>query len=505
MKKHALEYWLLFVSSLRVSMLLPVLLCGGIGSRLWPLSRSEYPKPFLSLLEEPSLFQATISRLSALTEAEPAIVVAQEKHRFLVAEQLRLAGALDESTVILEPCGRNTAPALALAALHALQESTEDPMLLVLACDHWMGDNEAFARSVRHAMQHAEQGQFVTFGVEPTRPDTGYGYLEAGDTLDTLGAHALTRFIEKPALPQAEELVTSGNCYWNSGMFLLSAAQYLDALQTYAPDIYEAVCRAHRKRQQRFGFYCPDTDAFASSPADSIDYAVMEKCRQVAMVPLQTTWSDVGTWDQLADKSEKDANGNTVMGDVVSLESQDNYVHATHRLVTLVGVHDLVVVETPDAVLVSEKSQAAPLMKPLVEQLSTQTRPELETHRMVHRPWGSFETLDSDARYLVKRITVAVGGRLSLQMHHHRSEHWVVVRGSARVRRGDEAFLLTENQSTYIPIGVRHALENIGKIPLELIEVQSGSYLGEDDIVRFEDAYGRETEKVAEVADSSAE
>ena len=466
----------------------PVLLAGGSGTRLWPLSRENYPKQFLPLMGEASVLQATWQRVDGLAEAGP-ILVANEEHRFMVAEQLRRIG-LQHPGILLEPAGRNTAPAIALAALYALAEA-DDALLLVLPSDHAVTDQAAFDRAVGRARGAALAGSLVTFGVAPAYPETGYGYIRTAGPAPADGAPAAVEaFVEKPDAETAERYVASGRYYWNSGMFMFRASRYLQALAQYRPDIDEA-CRAAMAGLRRDGdFLRVDEAAFAACPADSIDYAVMERDPGVAMVPLDAGWSDIGSWASLWQLAERDAQGNALRGDVLAESCRNVYAYGSHRLVALLGLEDTVVVETPDAVLVAARDRVQDVRR-IVASLNEAGRAEACAHRQVYRPWGSYDAIDAGPRFQVKRITVAPGASLSMQMHHHRAEHWIVVVGTARVTRGDEVFLLTENQSTYIPLGTRHRLENPGAIPLELIEVQSGAYLGEDDIVRFEDSYGR--------------
>lgn len=468
-------------------MFLPVILAGGSGTRLWPLSRQLNPKQFLPLVDRDlTMLQATIKRLDGLEHGTPRLIC-NENHRFLAAEQLRQLG-LEDANIILESVGRNTAPAIALAALQALAEQS-DPIMLVLAADHLIQDVEAFHQSITAALFLAESGKLVTFAITPTHPETGYGYLQRGAAVGE-GGFEVSRFVEKPDLNTAESYLSQGGYFWNSGMFMFRASRYIQELERFQPKIV-SVCRdALANGQQDMHFTRVDSAIFATSPDDSIDYAVMEKTSDAVMVPLNAGWSDIGSWAALWDAGEKNANGNLFKGDVVSEKTFGSYVHATHRLVTTVGVKDLVVVETKDAVLVAHKDQVQEVKK-IVDQLKSYKRHEHTDHREVYRPWGVYDSIDSGERYQVKRITVKPGAKLSVQMHHHRAEHWVVVSGTARVTNGEKTYLVTENQSTFIPIGQIHALENPGMIPLELIEVQSGSYLGEDDIVRFEDIYGR--------------
>ena len=468
-------------------MILPVIVAGGTGSRLWPLSRQLNPKQFLPLADaEMSMLQATILRLRGLAAATPQLIC-NEQHRFLAAEQLRQLD-MEHASILLEPVGRNTAPAIALAALQACKDG-QDPVLLVLAADHLIQDVPAFHASIQAALPLAQDGKLVTFGVVPDRAETGYGYIEKGPAVGT-GGFAVSRFVEKPDLATACDYLASGNFFWNSGMFMFQASRYLQELERFQPQILVACRKALEGGTQDMHFTRVDTDVFAACPDDSIDYAVMEKTADAVMVPLDAGWSDIGSWSALWDVSPKDMHGNVFKGDVLSQASQNSYVHADSRLVTLVGVDDLVVVETKDAVLVAHKDKVQDVKK-IVEQIKNGSRQEHINHREVYRPWGMYDSIDNGHRYQVKRITVKPGAKLSVQMHHHRAEHWIVVSGTAKVTNGERTYLVCENESTYIPIGQIHALENPGVINLELIEVQSGSYLGEDDIVRFEDKYGR--------------
>ncbi|WP_308368578.1 mannose-1-phosphate guanylyltransferase/mannose-6-phosphate isomerase [Microbulbifer sp. TB1203] len=467
-------------------MLLPVIMAGGSGSRLWPLSRQLNPKQFLALADNLTMLQATIARLEGVIHSVPCLIC-NEQHRFLAAEQLRQMG-LEAAEILLEPEGRNTAPAIALAALNATANG-DDPILLTLAADHLIRNVPAFHRAIQVALPLAEAGKLVTFGIVPTHPETGYGYIQRGTSLDQ---HSFTvaRFVEKPNVETANGYVDSGEYFWNSGMFMFRASRYLDELRHFQPDILEACREALLKSEHDIHFIRVDSDAFVACPENSIDYAVMEKTESAAMVTLDAGWSDIGSWSALRDVSGKDANGNVLKGDVLYESTQNSLVYAENRLVATVGVDDLVIVETKDAVLVAHKNKVQDVKK-IVEQIKVQGRNEHFNHREVYRPWGVYDCIDNGERYQVKRITVRPGAKLSVQMHHHRAEHWIVVSGTAKVTNGEKTYLMTENQSTFIPIGQVHALENPGKIPLELIEVQSGSYLGEDDIVRFEDRYGR--------------
>ncbi|KAF1695618.1 mannose-1-phosphate guanylyltransferase/mannose-6-phosphate isomerase [Pseudoxanthomonas jiangsuensis] len=462
----------------------PVLLSGGSGTRLWPLSREAYPKQFLPLAGEESLLQETWRRVAELAEAAP-LAVANEEHRFMLAEQLRQTGAAP-AAIVLEPVGRNTAPAIAAAALQA-SAGGEDPLLLVLPSDHAIADAAAFRAAVQAARAAAEAGQLVTFGIVPTGPETGYGYIKAAAGQ---GVRAVERFVEKPDEATARGYVASGEYFWNSGMFLFRASRYLEELGRFRPDILEACRAAFAAATRDADFVRLEREAFAACPSDSIDYAVMEKTDAAAVLAVDVGWNDVGSWSALWEVATRDDAGNAHHGDVVALDCRDTYAWTDRRLVALIGLEDVVVVDTDDAVLVARKDKVQQV-KDVVAGLKRDGRGEAVLHRKVYRPWGAYDSIDTGDRFQVKRITVKPGAALSLQMHHHRAEHWIVVRGTAKVTRGEEVLLLSENQSTYIPLGVQHRLENPGKVPLELIEVQSGSYLGEDDIVRFEDVYGR--------------
>jgi mannose-1-phosphate guanylyltransferase/mannose-6-phosphate isomerase len=471
--------------------LTPVILSGGAGTRLWPLSRELYPKQLLPLTGTRTMLQQTVLRLDGLTTAAP-VVVCNEAHRFLVAEQLRQLHITPKATV-LEPFGRNTAPAIALAARAALKglagdTNAVDPVLLVLPADHVIRDVAAFQQAVRDALAAAEAGQLVTFGVIPSSPETAYGYIQRGEPSGT--AFRIARFVEKPNSERAREFVQSGDYYWNSGMFVFRARRYLQELQRFQPEMARICEAAFRNAQADLDFTRIAAPSFEACPADSIDYAVMEKTADAVVVPLSAGWSDVGSWSALHEASEADAHGNVIHGDVVLEDTRDSYLYSESRLVAAVGVRDHVVVETKDAVLVAPKNRVQDVKK-LVQLLKERGRYEHSLHREVFRPWGSYDSIESGGRFQVKRLKIKPGASLSLQMHHHRAEHWVVVAGTARITRGEDVFLLEENQSTYIPIGTKHRIENPGMIPLEIIEVQSGSYLGEDDIVRFADVYGR--------------
>jgi len=477
-------------------MILPVIMAGGSGSRLWPLSRQQFPKQFLTLNGESSMLQATALRLSGLEHQAP-MVICNEEHRFSVAEQFR-ANSITNSGIILEPVGRNTAPAIALSAFKAVQDGKE-PLLLVLAADHVITDEVAFCQSVTQACVHANAGKLVTFGIVPTSPETGYGYIKRGELVsdymlnqaqNNTESFTVAEFVEKPDAKTAERYVDCGDYYWNSGMFLFKASRYLEELKTHRPDIYQACEKAMADIQSDADFVRVNKEAFEACPDESVDYAVMEKTSQAVVVPMNCGWSDVGSWSALWEIENKDASGNVCRGDVINIDTSNSYINAQEKLVAVIGLDDVVVVETKDAILVSKKSDVQKV-KNIVNQLKSENRSEFKSHREVYRPWGKYDSVDNSERFQVKRITVKPGAKLSVQMHHHRAEHWVVVSGTAKVTNGDKTILLTENQSTYIPIGVIHALENPGKVELELIEVQSGSYLGEDDIVRFEDKYGR--------------
>ncbi|MBA4141404.1 MAG: mannose-1-phosphate guanylyltransferase/mannose-6-phosphate isomerase [Nitrosospira sp.] len=476
--------------------LVPVVLSGGSGTRLWPLSREKYPKQLLPLIGDDSLLQATVRRMEGLEEVqlEAPLVVCNEEYRFVIAEQLRLMGT--KGTVLLEPIGRNTAPALTLAALATMREQ-RDTVLLVMPADHIILDIPTFQAMVRKGMSLAAQGAIVTFGVTPDSPETGYGYIQAGGPYGTEGASRIRRFVEKPDLGTAQAYLDAGSYFWNSGLFMMRASVWLSAIGFCRPDILEA-CRAAWDQGTVDGdFLRVNKDEFMRCPSDSIDYAVMERIAaddtslpEGALIPLSAGWSDVGAWDSLWQVLPKDQQGNVSEGDVMLHDCQNMLVMSGHRLVACVGVEDMVVVETSDAVLVAHMNSTQHVKK-IVDALKRQGRPEGELHRKIFRPWGWYDGVDSGERFQVKRIVVKPGAALSLQMHHHRAEHWIVVRGTAQVTRADATYLVSENESTFIPLGTRHRLANPGCVPLEMIEVQSGSYLGEDDIVRFEDVYGR--------------
>ena len=467
----------------------PVVLAGGTGSRLWPKSRAALPKQFLSLTSNSTMLQDTITRLKG-TNAEPPVFICNDAHRFLVAEQLRKKN-IEHDGILLEPVGRNTAPAIALAALHATKTGN-DPVLLVLAADHLIKDQEAFHSAIVKAEALANEGKLVTFGIVPDKPHTGYGYIKAGKVLNV--GFEVADFVEKPQPETAKQYVESGDFFWNSGMFMFKASRYIEELGKYNPEMLEVCRRAIETEAPDLDFIRVDSEIFSTCPDDSIDYAVMEKTDSAAMVPLDAGWSDVGSWTSLWETADKDEDGNICVGDTILEKTRNSYVNAEQRLVSVIGLEDVIVVETKDAVMVAHKDDAQSI-KNVVNKLKAEKRPEFEFHREVFRPWGSYDSIDNGARFQVKRITVKPGEKLSVQMHHHRAEHWIVVSGSANVTIDDNTKLVTENESVYIPIGAVHALENPGKIPLELIEVQSGAYLGEDDIVRFSDRYGRVDKK----------
>ena len=483
----------------------PVILSGGSGSRLWPLSREHYPKQLLSFLGEQSLLQATIQRLSGLNVSNPfaslniadPVLVCNEEHRFLVAEQIRQLEK-KSAAIILEPVGKNTAPALTLAAL-AVNDSNKDAVMLVMPADHIIRDIDIFHAAVQRGSLLADQGHLVTFGIVPNAPETGYGYIKRGDLIDRQGSsYFVSTFVEKPNAAKARQYVDSGEFFWNSGIFMMQASTWLQEIRRYRHDIAEACEKAFRKGASDQDFYRVNKDEFRVCPSDSIDYAVMERASanqasqgaRAVVIPLDAGWSDVGAWSALWEVSSQDNNGNVIKGDVYAVDTHNSLMISENRLLAAIGLEDVIVIETADAVMVLHKSHAQKV-KNVVERLKNEKRTEHMFHRKVYRPWGSYEGIDNGDRFQVKRIIVRPGASLSLQMHHHRAEHWIVVKGTARVTRGDDEFLLSENESTYIPIGVTHRLANPGNLPLELIEVQSGSYLGEDDIVRFDDVYGR--------------
>ena len=462
-----------------------VVMAGGTGSRLWPISRSNFPKQFINLVTEHSMLQDTLLRVDGLQTDAPYIIC-NESTRFLVADELQNINVTD-SNIILEPVGRNTAPAIALAAFDSIVKG-QDPILLVLAADHVIKDIDEFIRVISSAESAANQGKLVTFGVVPNAPETGYGYIKTGQQqADYFNIEA---FVEKPDLDKATRYLASGDYLWNSGMFMFKASTYLNELKLNSPDIYASCEIAIQQATTDMDFIRISKELFEECPDDSIDYAVMEKTENAVVIPLDAQWSDVGSWASLSDISDKDEQNNVHQGDVISVDTQNTYVYSPDRLTATIGLQDLIIVDSKDALLVAHKNNSQDVKK-VVKQLKQENRSEYSTHREVHRPWGKYYSIDNGERYQVKRITVKPGAKLSVQMHHHRAEHWIVVSGTAKVTNGDSTFILSENESTYIPIGVVHALENPGKLPLELIEVQSGAYLGEDDIVRFEDNYGR--------------
>ena len=474
----------------------PVILCGGSGTRLWPLSRTGFPKQFLCLTGKDSLFQQAALRLASLgnqdIQVAAPIIVTGEDHRFLASEQLREAG-VELGCALLEPVGRNTAPALTLAALAAMEEG-KDPVLVVTPADQTLVNPAAFTTAMQQAVAEAANGTIVILGVTPDKPETGYGYIQINQAEGSAGIHAVQRFVEKPDPATAQTYLNEGGYYWNAGMFVLKASVWLKALQQFRPDILQATQAAWDKRSADNTFVRPGKAEFAAIPSESVDYAAMEHCPgsnfPVKMVPLDAGWNDLGAWDAVWNVLPKDDAGNAHFGDVLTTDSRDTLVHATSRLVSLVGVENLIVVETPDAVLVADKTRSQDV-KHIVTQLQKTKREEHTLHRKVHRPWGWYDSIDEGGRFKVKRIQVKPKASLSLQKHHHRAEHWIVVTGTAEITNGNKVLTLTENQSTYIPLGEVQRLANPGTIPLEIIEVQSGSYLGEDDIVRFEDTYGR--------------
>jgi mannose-1-phosphate guanylyltransferase/mannose-6-phosphate isomerase len=460
----------------------PVILSGGSGTRLWPLSREHYPKQLLCLQGEQTLLQQTIGRLDGLKDVADPLVVCNEEHRFLVAEQIRQLDRI-AADIILEPAGRNTAPALTLAAL-ALTRDGSDPLMLVMPADHLIQDTAAFHAAVREGAALAASGRLVTFGIVPMTPETGYGYIKRG------AENAVAKFVEKPDADTAVRYLASGDYLWNSGLFMMRARVWLEELGRHHPDMLKACQSAYAQGRRDGEFYRLNNEAFLQCPNDSVDYAVMEKTDRAVVVPLAAGWSDIGAWPAIWQMSPQDEAGNVVQGDVYAHDTRNALLISRHRLLAAVGLNDVIVIETPDAVLVAHKDQAQNV-KEIVSRLKANKRSEYLMHRRVYRPWGSYEAMDAGERFQVKRLIVNPGAALSLQLHHHRAEHWVVVKGTARVTRGDEVVLLSENESTYIPIGTKHRLENPGSIPLEIIEVQSGGYLGEDDIVRIDDRYNR--------------
>jgi len=467
--------------------IIPVILSGGTGSRLWPLSRAAYPKQLLNLTGSESLIQQTVKRVKGIPSATAPVIVCNERHRFLIAEQLQQIGveALD---IILEPVGRNTAPAIAVAALRVMQDF-QDALLLVLPADHLIGDVEKFYKTIEKGSKAAYEGKLVTFGIVPSKPETGYGYIRRGNELDD-GLYKLKEFVEKPDLETAKKYLESGEYLWNSGMFLFRPQTYINELEKFQPQMTQCCQKALENAIKDLDFLRLERDAFKKCPSDSIDYAVMEKTKEAIVVELDSSWSDIGSWNALWEVGEKDNANNVVRGDVIAQDVSESLLISQKRLLAVLGVKDIVAIETPDAVLIANRFHSQEIKK-IVSFLKENKREEYLFHSKVYRPWGSYEGLVSGERFQVKLIIVKPGAKLSVQMHHHRAEHWIIVRGTAKILKGDEEILLTENQSTFIPLGTVHSLENPGRIPLELIEVQSGPYLGEDDIVRIKDIYGR--------------
>lgn len=466
--------------------IVPVIMAGGSGTRLWPLSRTAYPKQFLKLLGDETMLQQTCLRAKAFTEVSP-VVICNEDHRFIASEQLRLIGEVNPQ-LILEPVGKNTAPAIALAA-HQILKTEEDAVMVVLSADHYIGSEALLSEDVLKAADAAVQGGMVTFGVSPTGPATGYGYIKQSEK-EAGGIYSIEKFVEKPGLQTAKEYLSEGGYLWNSGMFVFTAKSYLSELKDQRPDIASVCEKSMASMSEDLDFIRPDKSVFVTCPEDSIDYAVMEKTDNAKVIPLNTSWSDIGAWSSLWDISEKDSEGNVFNGDVLNVGAKNTYVHSQEKLTAVLGLKNIVVVDTKDALLIADRDCAQNIKK-IVSKVKSDHAPLANTQREVYRPWGVYDSIDNGERYQVKRITVKPEARLSIQMHHHRAEHWIVVSGTAKVTIGGKTQLVSENESVYIPIGEIHCLENPGKIPLELIEVQSGSYLGEDDIVRLDDKYGR--------------
>ena len=466
--------------------MIPVILSGGSGSRLWPLSRALYPKQFLALNSDFSMFQETLRRLDGLDHGDP-IIICNAEHRFLAAEKMRELNSAPKA-IILEPMGRNTAPAIAVTALDALK-GEDDPILLVLPADHTIKDPVQFHKAIVSAEKLAKGGALVTFGIVPDQPHTGYGYIKRDKNIQN-GGYNVKQFVEKPDQGTAEEFLKSGDYLWNSGMFMFRASRYLEELEKFQPEVMKYAKLAYDNAEADYDFTRLDAETFAKCPSISIDYAVMEHTKDARVVPLDAGWNDIGSWSSLWEVCSKDDKGNTLTGDIITHDTHNSYILAEEKLVSTIGVEDLVIVDTKDALLVVHKDRSEDVKK-IVDELKARKRPEATIHREVYRPWGKYDSIGYGERDQVKRITVNPGAKLSLQMHHHRAEHWIVVKGSAKVTKGEETFMVNENESTFIPIGTVHALENPGVIPLEMIEVQSGSYLGEDDIVRLEDRYGR--------------
>lgn len=471
-------------------MIQPIIIAGGVGSRLWPLSRELYPKQFLSLINSDSLLVNTVRRLKKIQHKEP-IFICNNEHRFLVAEQLKSSN-IGSSGIILEPMGKNTAPAITLASLYCQNESsdtTDDPILLILPSDHYIQNEEVFIQAVNKGVTIAESGMLATFGIVPSHPETGYGYIQIGENLKD-GIYKASAFKEKPTKQKASEYLSSGEYLWNSGMFMFKASTYLKELNKFRPDIYQACFDSMLSSHKDLDFVRVDTNKFKDCPAESIDYAVMEKTDKTVVISLDAGWSDVGSWSSLWDVSTKDSNGNVFHGDVISSSTYNSYIYSDSALIATLGVKDLVIVQTKDALLIAERNQVQDV-KEIVDIIKQNGRPEYHSHREIFRPWGKYDSIDTGNRYQVKHITVKPGESISLQMHYHRAEHWIVVSGTAKVTIGDESNIVGENESVYIPLGVKHILENPGKIPLDIIEVRSGQYLEEDDIVRFTDLDGR--------------
>ena len=471
-------------ANLSSAIISPIIMCGGSGTRLWPLSRAQFPKQFIPLVNETSMLQDTLARLPS--EHQAPVFICNEDHRFFVAEQVKQVQC-DNATILLEPKGRNTAPAVALAALNALDKN-EDALLLVLAADHVIENTEKFHQAVNIAAKSAAQGKLVTFGIVPTHAETGYGYIKQGNAQGDV--FEVAQFVEKPNKETAQQYLAAGDYLWNSGMFLFKASRYLEELEKFRPDILTACQQSMAKVEKDLDFTRPDREAFLQCADESIDYAVMEKTADAVVVPLDAGLSDVGSYSALWEVCQQNEQHNVIKGDVIAHDTYNSYIHSQNKLIATIGVNNLVVIDTPDAVLIADKNKVQNV-KEIVNELKSLKRPEVNVHREVYRPWGKYDSVDTGERFQVKRITVNPGAKLSVQMHHHRAEHWIIVSGTAKVTLDDKTLLLSENQSTHIPIGVVHALENPGKLPLEMIEVQSGSYLGEDDIVRFEDRYGR--------------
>ena len=467
--------------------IIPVILSGGSGTRLWPLSRKQYPKQYLPLAGDNTMLQETILRLSGLDNLADPIIICNADHRFLVAEQCQQID-IKNPIILLEPIGRNTAPAIAAAALQSLKQ-TDDAVLLVLSADHVIQDVEAFHQAINIASQQAQDGKLATFGIVPTNANTGYGYIKSSVDSNN-GAHKVEEFVEKPDLETAEKYLEQGNYLWNSGMFMFKATTLINELTTHSPDIVKAVNNAVNNAEQDLDFIRLDKKAFESSPSDSIDYALMEKSDNVVVIPLDAQWNDIGSWSALHDIGTKDSDGNVIQGDVFTKDTTNTYIHANHHMVATIGVQDLVIVDTPNATLIATKDRVQEVKK-IVERLQEQDREEQFCNRKVYRPWGWYDSIEVGFHFQVKRLHVNPGAKLSLQMHHKRAEHWVVVSGTATAINGEDVLTLTEGDSTYIPVGTTHGLENKTNEQLEIIEVQSGTYLGEDDIVRFEDIYGR--------------